>query len=144
MKSTNPQSPDRSTDRSHSADGRMSRPSSRRSSQPKFVLQPVVLDDAAAPDPNDQRNEPEESMHTTMDAMGSQDNATWLADEVTATPGAASSRRTGSRDQTRTTPVDQYPSPPGRPVIIGALFVCGVIAVVLFVTLLLAGRAPVA
>ncbi len=80
-----------------------------------------------------------------MDAMeSSQGNPTLPSDEVTVAPGAASPHWTDSRDQTRTAPVDQSPSPPGRPVIIGALLVCSVIAVVLFVTLLLAGRAPIA
>jgi hypothetical protein len=49
------------------------------------------------------------------------------------------SRRAPRKD----VPLD-YPIPmPGRHAIIGALLVCGVIAIMLFVTLLLTGRGPV-
>jgi hypothetical protein len=49
------------------------------------------------------------------------------------------SRRAPRKD----VPLDYRIPMPGRHAIIGALLVCGVIAIMLFVTLLLAGRAPV-
>ncbi len=146
MKSTSRQSLDQHADRSRSTVGNTTQRSSRRSSQPKFVLQPVVLDDTS---PSAQHHQGPEAEVTEAEIEGE----TIVADPsqrvsvVTSDAAPNAGNRRGARegvDRTRTTLLERRMSLPGRSAIIGALFICGVIAIALFVTLLLTGRAPIA
>lgn len=149
MTSTNPQSLNQNADRPRSTVGDASQQSSRRPSQPRFVLQPVVLDDTAPSDVSDQRIAPAASdadiERQAINAETRQYTLTPTLDELTVSRDADT--RNGSQertDQTRVAPPERRASLPDRLAIIGALVVCGVIAIALFVTLLLTGMPPVA
>jgi len=133
MTSTNSQSHDQQTDRPGSTDRLASQRSGRRPSQPRFVLQPVVLDDTATGTtgrPSDTFGMNEETGNQTPPAEEQQ------LDRLNELSG---SRRAPRKD----IPLDYRIPMPGRHAIISALLVCSVIAIMLLVTLLLAGRAPV-
>ena len=133
MTSINSQGHDQQTDRPGSTDRLASQRSGRRPSQPRFILQPVVLDDNATVTterPSDTFGMNEQTGNQAPSAEERQ------PDRLNELSG---SRRAPRKD----VPLD-YPIPmPGRHAIIGALLVCGVIAIMLFVTLLLTGRGPV-
>ncbi|WP_448539662.1 hypothetical protein [Roseiflexus sp.] len=133
MTSINSQGHDQQTDRPGSTDRLASQRSGRRPSQPRFILQPVVLDDTATVTtgrPSDTFGMNEETGNQAPSAEERQ------PDRLNELSG---SRRAPRKD----VPLDYRIPMPGRHAIIGALLVCGVIAIMLFVTLLLAGRAPV-
>jgi hypothetical protein len=133
MTSINSQGHDQQTDRPGSTDRLASQRSGRRPSQPRFILQPVVLDDTATVTtgrPSDTFGMNEETGNQAPSAEERQ------PDRLNELSG---SRRAPRKD----VPLDYRIPMPGRHAIIGVLLVCGVIAIMLFVTLLLAGRAPV-
>jgi|GEM_PF-2546085 len=133
MTSINSQGHDQQTDRPGSTDRLASQRSGRRPSQPRFILQPVVLDDTATVTtgrPSDTFGMNEETGNQAPSAEERQ------PDRLNELSG---SRRAPRKD----VPLDYRIPMPGRHAIIGALLVCGVIAIMLLVTLLLAGRAPV-
>ena len=133
MTSTNSQSHDQQADRPGSTDRLASQRSGRRPSQPRFILQPVVLDDTATVTtgrPSDTFGMNEETGNQTPPAEERQ------LDRLNELSG---SRRAPRKDVL----LDYRIPMPGRHAIIGALLVCGVIAIMLFVTLLLTGRGPV-
>ena len=133
MTSINSQGHDQQTDRPGSTDRLASQQSGRRPSQPRFVLQPVVLDDTAPVTtgrPSDTFGMNEENGNQTPPAEERQ------LDRLNELSG---SRRAPRKDVL----LDYRIPMPGRHAIIGALLVCSVIAIMLLVTLLLAGRAPV-
>lgn len=133
MTSTNSQSHDQQTDRPGSTDRLASQRSGRRPSQPRFVLQLVVLDDTATGTtgrPSDTFGMNEETGNQTPPAEERQlDRLNELGD--------------GRRALSKDIPLDYRIPMPGRHAIIGALLVCSAIAIMLFVALLLVGRAPV-
>jgi len=133
MTSTNSRSHDQQADRPGSTDRLASQRSGRRPSQPRFILQPVVLDDTATVTtgrPSDTFGMNEETGNQTPPAEERQ------LDRLNELSG---SRRAPRKDVL----LDYRIPMPGRHAIIGALLVCGVIAIMLFVTLLLTGRGPV-
>jgi len=133
MTSINSQGHDQQTDRPGSTDRLASQRSGRRPSQPRFILQPVVLDDTATVTtgrPSDTFGMNEETGNQTPPAEERQ------LDRLNELSG---SRRAPRKDVL----LDYRIPMPGRHAIIGALLVCGVIAIMLFVTLLLTGRGPV-
>jgi hypothetical protein len=133
MTSINSQGHDQQTDRPGSTDRLASQRSGRRPSQPRFILQPVVLDDTATVTtgrPSDTFGMNEETGNQAPSAEERQ------PDRLNELSG---SRRAPRKD----VPLDYRIPMPGRHAIIGALLVCGVIAIMLFVTLLLTGRGPV-
>ena len=133
MTSINSQGHDQQTDRPGSTDRLASQRSGRRPSQPRFILQPVVLDDTATVTtgrPSDTFGMNEETGNQTPPAEERQ------LDRLNELSG---SRRAPRKDVL----LDYRIPMPGRHAIIGALLVCSVIAIMLLVTLLLAGRAPV-
>jgi len=133
MTSINSQGHDQQTDRPGSTDRLASQRSGRRPSQPRFILQPVVLDDTATVTtgrPSDTFGMNEE---TGNQAPSAEERQLDRLNELS-----------GSRRAPRKDVLLDYRIPmPGRHAIIGALLVCGVIAIMLFVTLLLTGRGPV-
>jgi hypothetical protein len=133
MTSINSQGHDQQTDRPGSTDRLASQRSGRRPSQPRFILQPVVLDDTATVTtgrPSDTFGMNEETGNQAPSAEERQ------PDRLNELSG---SRRAPRKD----VPLDYRIPMPGRHAIIGALLVCSVIAIMLFVTLLLTGRGPV-
>jgi hypothetical protein len=133
MTSTNSQSHDQQTDQPRSTDRLASQRTGRRPSQPRFVLQPVVLDDNATVTterPSDTFGMNEQTGNQAPSAEERQ------PDRLNELSG---SRRAPRKD----VPLDYRIPMPGRHAIISALLVCSVIAIMLLVTLLLAGRAPV-
>lgn len=149
MKSTNLQILDQDVDQPRGTIGNAAGRSLRRSSQPRFVLQPVVFDDRAALDTSDRYIEPAASDDAigreAMVAAGCPCSPIFAPNELPVAHDVRSWRGscTGD-DQTHAPLIDRRVLLRGRSAIIGALFVCSVIAIALFVTLLLAGRAPVA
>ncbi|GIW00724.1 hypothetical protein [Roseiflexus sp.] len=147
MTPTNPQSLDQNAEKTQSAFGSAAQHSSRRPSQPRIVLQPVVLDDMAPSTPDIPRLEDmteSEIGHKTRDVEEEQRNPVQARSVANILRADRRKRRShDGTDQTRMMLLDYRISLPGRPVIIGALFICGVIAVALFVTLLLAAKAPI-
>ncbi|MDW8146343.1 MAG: hypothetical protein RMJ48_08590 [Roseiflexaceae bacterium] len=143
MKTTNPQSLDQDVDQPRNTFRHTTRRSSSRPSQPRFVLQPVVLDDPAPSDTDDRRLEAAASGEKTgHEAVGTEPYRCASTSRLDAAPDPGSQHGSQeSTDQARMMPLDRHASSPGRPTILGALFVCGVIAIALFVTLLLAGSA---
>jgi hypothetical protein len=133
MTSTNSQGHDQQTDRPGSTDRLASQRTSRRPSQPRFVLQPVVLDDNATV-----------TTERTSDTFGMNEQT---GNEAPTTEERQLDRLNELHNSQRTprkdVPLDYRIPMPGRHAMIGALLVCGVIAIMLFVTLLLTGRGPV-
>lgn len=149
MTSTNPQSLNQNTDRPRSTVGDAAQRSSRRPSQPRFVLQPVVLDDTAPSDTDEQRIEltaSDESIEPeAIDAETRPRPQTLAPDESTILHDVGTrSGSQGSADRMCTTPPECHAPPPERLAIIGALVVCGAIAIALFIALLLTRMPPVA
>ncbi|MGQ9550081.1 MAG: hypothetical protein ACUVSY_06400 [Roseiflexus sp.] len=133
MTSTNSQSHDQPTDRSRKADRYASQRPGKRPSQPRFVLQPVVLDDTATV-----TNDQESDVSSTNEQF--QHETPFVEErQINRLHELRDSRRTPRKDAL----LNRYIEMPGRHAIIGALLLCSVIAIMLFVTLLLTGRGPV-
>ena len=133
MTSINSQGHDQQTDRPGSTDRLAPQRTSRRPSQPRFVLQPVVLDDNATV-----------TTERTSDTFGMNEQTGNEAPTTEERQLDRLNELSGSRRAPRKDVLLDYRIPmPGRHTIIGVLLVCSVIAVMLFVTLLLVGRVPV-
>ncbi len=132
MTSTNSQGHDQQTDRPSSTDRLASQRTGRRPSQPRFVLQPVVLDDTATG-----------TAQRTSDTFGMNEQ---IGDQALSAEERQPDRLNELRNSgapRKDVPLDYRIPMPGRRAIIGALLVFSMIAIMLFVTLLLAGRGPV-
>lgn len=133
MTPSNSQRHDQQASQPRSTNGLAPQRTGRRPSQPRFVLQPVVLDDtvtATTGQPSDVSGMNEQPENEAPCAAERQ-------------PGGLNELRDSQHVPHKNTPLDHRILMTGRYAMIGTLLICGVIAIMLFLTLLLAGRGSV-